>query len=389
MERYARDIVRALGAVAEHTGAKRAVIAVKTHYEEAVRALGRAAAGTGVDLRLMKSTYPSGDEQTLVYDISGRVVPTGGLPLDVGALVCNVSTLLNISAAMEGRAVTDKTLTVTGAVKRPVTVSAPIGAPIAALIAAAGGFEGGGPGDYEVIIGGPLMGFVTDDLSLPVTKTTGGIIPLPKGHRLLRYKRLDLDRQARLAKAVCCQCSICTQLCPRAALGLGVEPHKAMRVLASEKGKLLGDYNGIFSCCDCGVCTYYACNFGLSPSLVMGALKKTLISQGIKPQKRVAKPVDAGIGSKKLPLRRLMARLGLEPYDRDAPLGEPLEGVETVRIPLQMHIGAPCKPLVDQGRTVKKGTPIALPEGLGAAIHASISGVIREVNSRYIEIRAG
>jgi Na+-translocating ferredoxin:NAD+ oxidoreductase RnfC subunit len=388
MERYARDIVRAIGAVAEHTGAKQAVIAVKIRYEGAVAALSDAAAGTGVGLHLMKSTYPSGDEQTLVYDVTGRVVPTGGLPLDVGALVCNVSTLLNVSAAMEGRAVTDKTVTVTGAVKRPITLSAPIGAPIAALIDAAGGFERGDAGDYEIIIGGPLMGFVTGDLSLPVTKTTGGIIPLPKGHRLLRYKRLDLDRQAKLARAVCCQCSVCTQLCPRAALGLGVEPHKAMRVLSAEKGSLLGDYNGVFSCCDCGVCTYYACNFGLSPSLVMGALKKTLAGQGVKPQKRVAKPADPGLKNKKLPLGRLVSRLGLDPYDRDAPLGEPLEGVETVRIPLKMHIGAPCKPVVDRGRAVEKGTPIALPEGLGAPVHASIRGVVREVNSRYIEIRA-
>lgn len=205
MEKSAAGIVRAMKAVAGHTGAKKLVVATKRHYEAAVAALEKAAAGTGVELHLMKSTYPSGDEQTLVYDITGRVVPTGGLPLDVGAVVSNVATLLNIAGALDGKPVTNKVITVSGAVKNPVTVEAPIGTPIGALIEAAGGFESGNSGDYEVIIGGPLMGFVAKGLDEPVTKTTGGVLPLPKGHKLLAYKHVNIERQARLAKAVCCQ----------------------------------------------------------------------------------------------------------------------------------------------------------------------------------------
>ena len=78
---------------------------------------------------------------------------------------------------------------------------------------------------------------------------------------------------------------MCTQMCPRNAMGLHVEPHKAMRALASGNDALLGDHNGIFSCCDCGICTYYACNFGLKPSVAMQQAKGRLQRQGIKPQR--------------------------------------------------------------------------------------------------------
>ena len=74
-------------------------------------------------------------------------------------------------------------------------------------------------------------------------------------------------------------------MCPRNALGLNVQPHKAMRAAAQNNGKLLGDINGIFSCCDCGICTYFACNFGLAPSRMMQRMKTGLAAQGIKPKK--------------------------------------------------------------------------------------------------------
>ena len=78
---------------------------------------------------------------------------------------------------------------------------------------------------------------------------------------------------------------MCTQMCPRNALGLNVQPHKAMRSLASG-GDLLGEFNGIFSCCNCGLCTYYACNFGLKPSQVMQTLKSAIASKGVRPVRR-------------------------------------------------------------------------------------------------------
>jgi RnfABCDGE-type electron transport complex C subunit len=388
MEQHAEGIVRAMKAAAAHTGAAKLVIATKSHYEGAVAALKKAAEGTNIQLHLMKSTYPAGDEQTLVYDVTGRVVPTGGLPLDVKTVVSNVATLVNISAALDGKPVTDKIITVSGAVKNPVTLEVPVGTPIGALIEAAGGFESGRAEDYEIILGGPLMGVLAKSLDEPVTKTTGGILPLPKSHKLIGCKRVNITRQAKLAKAVCCQCSVCTQLCPRSALGLGVNPHKAMRSLAAEKGALLGNFNSLFSCCDCGLCTYYACNFGLSPSAVMGNFKKALMDQGIKPRKETPGAVDPGMAGKKVPLSRLLSRLALSKYDRDAPLVPFTVKVPAVTIPLKMHIGGPCRPVVEKGAALKKGTVIGRPQGLGAVIHASVNGTVSEVTADHVVIRA-
>jgi Na+-translocating ferredoxin:NAD+ oxidoreductase RnfC subunit len=233
------------------------------------------------------------------------------------------------------------------------------------------------------------MGCVAKSFDEPVTKTTGGVVPLPKNHKMLSYKHVNMERQAKLARAVCCQCSVCTQLCPRAALGLGVSPHKAMRALLSEKGMLLGSFNALFNCCDCGLCTYYACNFGLAPSTVMGNFKKALTGQGIKPKKERAGSVDPGINNKKVPISRILARLSLAPYDRDAPLVPFTVKVPEVRIPLTMHTGAPCRPAVAKGMAVTAGTVIGTPEGLGAVIHASINGTVADITSEHIVIRAG
>lgn len=387
MEKNANDIVRAMKAAADHTGAEKLVIATKSHYDDAVAALKKAAEGTNITLHLMKSTYPSGDEQTLVYDVTGRVVPIGGIPLDVKTVVSNVATFVNIAGALDGKPVTDKIVTVTGAVKNPVTVEVPIGTPIGILIEAAGGFESGNAGDYEVIIGGPLMGLPAQSLEEPVTKTTGGIIPLPRGHKLLNYKHINMERQAKLARAVCCQCSVCTQLCPRTALGLGVTPHKAMRTLSTGKAKLLGNVNSFFACCECGICTYYACNFGLSPQAVMGNFRKAFAEEGIKPEKTNPGPLDRGIETKKIPLKRLLSRLSLSKYDRDAPLLPFTAVVSQLRIPLKMHIGTPCKAAVEKGARVKKGMIIGTPQGLGALIHAPLDGMVTEITSDAVVIR--
>jgi Na+-translocating ferredoxin:NAD+ oxidoreductase RnfC subunit len=231
------------------------------------------------------------------------------------------------------------------------------------------------------------MGSPALSLDDPVTKTTGGILPLPKGHKLLSYKHVDMERQSKLAKAVCCQCSFCTQLCPRHTLGLGVAPHKAMRALSAQKGKLLGNFNSLFSCCECGICSYYACNFGLSPQLVMGNFKKAFVEEGIKPKKEIPSAVDPGIETKKIPQKRLLSRLSLSEYDRDAPLVPFTLRVPLLHIPLKMHVGSPCKAAVEKGASVKKGTVIGIPQGLGALIHAPLNGTVENVTADTIVLR--
>ncbi len=383
MEQNADLIVKTVQEIGAFLEAKRMVIATKEHYEDAVAALQKAATGTSVELHLSKSFYPAGDEQNLVYCVTGRTVPTGGIPLDVGCVVSNVSTVLNIADAMKGQPVIEKMVTVGGSVANPVTVTCAIGTPLSKLLEAAGGAIG----DCTYIVGGPLMGKMTDDLGQTVTKTTGGLLAIPKGHSLLT-KKMQTDRDATLARAVCSQCSMCTQMCPRNAMGLNVQPHKAMRALAWNNSEMLGDVNGVFSCCDCGVCTYYACNFGLKPSKAMQQCKANLQKQGVKPVKEVKYDVDGGIENKRIPTERLLHRLDIKRYDVDAPLKGFVE-TDAVKIPLRMHIGGPDEAVVSQGAHVNKGQLIAKPNGMGANIHASIDGTVSAVTDEYIEIRKG
>ena len=387
MRDSALEVVAGLETVMQITGAKRGVICTKEHYHDAVAALERALKGNGrVSLKLLKSTYPAGDEQVMVYEVTGKVVPTGGLPLDAGAVVLNVSTLINVSRAQQGIPVTEKTVTVTGEVEHPLTMTVPVGTPYQTLITRAGGpnsTEG-----YVAVIGGPCMGALERDWSKPVTKTTGGIVVLKADHPLVCTKTQNFERDVKLAKAVCCQCSLCTQMCPRNALGLKVEPHKAMRAAANNDGRLLGDVNGVFSCCNCGLCTYYACNFGLNPAAMMTRMKEGLSRAGVKLEKRVTYPVSEGYNLTKLPTYRLESRLGVSQYEANAPCLDEELPVAQVTIPLKMHIGAPSEPVVAVGSHVKKGDLLArIPEGkLGANIHASIDGTVEAIGNQSITI---
>jgi Na+-translocating ferredoxin:NAD+ oxidoreductase RnfC subunit len=383
MEKYPEKVIFGLKAAMFACGAKRGVIALKKKYTAAITAL-KSAAGANIEFLLMDSFYPAGDEQMIVHMATGKVVPTGGLPLDVGAVVQNVFTLGGIADAVnEGKPAYERFVTVNGEVKHPAVYIAPVGISVREMIAAAGGPED--LSGYGVIIGGPMMGRVTKNIDEPVTKTTGGILVLPASHPLFRMKTGSEATDLKLAKSVCCQCNFCTQLCPRNALGLNVEPHKAMRIAAFGASGL-EKMNGIFSCCDCGLCTMYACNFGLAPSRIMQRAKAELIENGIKPVKKTERNVSGNIEDTKVPVSRLIARLGIGAYDKDLKLVETPVGTNKVRLPLRMHIGAPSQPVVNSGEYVEKGQLVAaVKERVGANIHASIAGRVQVMES-YIEI---
>jgi len=385
MEHYPKKVIAGMKAAMQCAEAKRGIIAIKAKYHKAIDALEAAMQGDrSIEIMEMKSFYPAGDEQQMVYQATGRVVPTGGLPLDVGAVVQNVATLANIADAIEGKPVIDKYVTVNGQVGSPATFKVPIGTSVRTLIEAADG--PGDLSDYSIIIGGPAMGRITEDADEPVQKTTGGILVFRKDHPLIQKKTGNPQQDLRLAKSVCCQCNYCTQLCPRNALGLKVEPHKIMRALAMNAPEGMGDVNGVFSCCDCGICTLYACNFSLAPSRMMQRVKQEMMAAGVKPVKKVANEPSDNLEDIKVPVSRLLMRLGIDKYDGDLPLKEDFAPVANVTLPLKMHIGAPAKPVVTTGEHVEKGQLIAsVAEGVGANLHASIAGTVT-VTDKQIEI---
>ena len=388
MTAHAKDVLQGLSLAMQAVGARRGIVATKHHYGEAVSALNAAVTDfDGVELHLMDSYYPAGDEKSLIYEVTGRIVPTGKLPADTGVVVCNVNTLLNIARACQGKPVTHKWVTVSGAVDRPATYEVPIGTSATELLKWVGVPKDGSA--YTVLVGGPCMGILRDDADFPVTKTTGGLIVLPRQHPYVLKRRQDKQRQLSLARAVCCQCSQCTQLCPRNALGLGVQPHRAMQAVSQGNGRLLGDPNAVLACCSCGLCTNYACNFGLDPAGIMADLKAELSRQGVKPAAEENPSADSAQVLKKVPVHRLIARIGLGEYDVAAPV-EPAKLIRRVILPLRQHIGAVCRPIVGEGAYVREGDLIAVtPErAIGANLHASIAGQVTRINTDSIILEA-
>ncbi|MDD3401087.1 MAG: electron transport complex protein RnfC [Eubacteriales bacterium] len=388
MEREAKNILRGLSLAMEASGAKKGVVATKSHYFGAVAAIKENLRDyPNISLHLMRSYYPAGDEKSLIYEVTKRVVPTSKLPADVGVVVSNVNSLLNIAQAVDGRAVTKKIVTVSGEVNSPATYEVPIGTDAYLLLTWTGiplDIE-----NYILLVGGPCMGRLTENLHFPITKTTGGLILLPKTHQYVLKRQMPLEKQIVLARACCCQCSQCTQMCPRNALGLNVQPHKAMRAIAQANGKLVGDPNAVLACCSCGICTNYACNFGLNPANIMAQLKIEFAKQGLRPQPEQSIVPDPAQEMKKVPVSRMIARMGLKKYDVPAPQKD-APAVSRVIIPLRQHIGAPSEPIVQEGSVVAAGDLIAMiPEkALGANIHASISGRVVKITSDSIELEA-
>jgi hypothetical protein len=119
----------------------------------------------------------------------------------------------------------------------------------------------------------------------------------------------------------------------------------------------------------------------------MRSFKKALTKEGVKPKKEKAGPADPGLETKKIPQKRLLGRLALARYDRDAPLVPFTVKVNEYRVPLKMHIGSPCKAVVEKGANVTKGTVIGTPQGLGALIHAPVSGTVLEVTADTVVLR--
>ena len=139
MERLSVQVVTGMQAAMEAVGAKEGILGIKGKKKHAVEAMQAACANTSVRVHLLEDYYPAGDEYDLVYETTGRLIPPGGIPIQVGVVVCNVETFSNIAAAAQGTPVTHKTITVAGAVRHPVTLKVPVGTSFRAAIQTAGG----------------------------------------------------------------------------------------------------------------------------------------------------------------------------------------------------------------------------------------------------------
>ena len=388
MQVYANEILTALDTVRETVGAQRAIVAIKPSYKKAVDAV-KALLGNfkNIEIGLLPEVYPAGDEVVTIYETTGRVVPPGKIPIEVGVTVFNVETILNAYYAItKGAGVTHKYITVTGAVKNPITLRVPLGITVKEVIDL-----GGGPTikEYALINGGPMTGNIAAESDV-ITKTSNAILVLPPDQYVIKKRTSNPSISLKRAMSACCQCRMCTDLCPRNLLGHPIEPHRFMRNISSGTTNDVKPYLGTFFCCSCGLCEMYSCFQELNPRTLIGIVKGSLRKGGISLPEVTEAPVKKERNGRYILKSRLTARLGLSEYNRSAPLDETEYKPKSVKILLSQHIGKPAEAVVKMGDTVKAGDMIAAADenALGVAIHSSINGMVTEVTDKYIVVAA-
>jgi len=393
MTRHAPQVVEGLRLVMQATGARRGIIALKREYEEAIEALGAVAREfSDIELHLMKSYYPAGDEFLLVYDATGRQVPEGGIPLEVSVVVQNVGTLYNVAQAQKDVPVTHRWLTVSGEVKEPKVLCVPIGTSFEQVISWAGGYASPLE-ELALVAGGPMMGQVVSPTDV-VTKMTSGLLALPQQGPVVSWMTRPLALAVRRGRSTCDQCRDCTDLCPRCLLGHDLQPHEIMRSINYGLDWPTSIITAAALCCECRLCEAYACPLGLSPMLYYREVKRQLAEMGWKNEVHRRKEYAAHVMReyRHVPVRRLVDRLGLTKYVNMAvPSDEGEYAPGEVRIPLKQHIGAPSQPVVKVGDKIRVGELIAaIPEeALGANLHASLAGVVRQITEGHVVIERG
>lgn len=392
LQNYFDRVYEGMKTAAALTGAGRVVLALKAKYRDAIEVIEdfRAKKASGFDFEIFKlgNFYPAGDEQVLVYEVTKRIVPEGGIPLMVGAIVTNVETLLNVSNSLNGVSVISKFVTINGEVANPMTIEVPVGTPVRLLLDYCGGIKGS---DYRVLDGGPMMGKLIDENTYAVKKTTKSILVLPADSIVIEHKTRSVAAAVKRAQAICLSCRMCTDLCPRYLLGHELFPDEMMKKLY--RGKIdesnIGAFDFAYLCCDCGLCELYSCVVDLSARSLFNYIKAELGKKGIKnPHSRKELSTNEFREYRNVPIDRLEKRLEIDKYHGITPLSEFKMVVPQVRLYLSQHIGAPSVPVVKPGDVVSAGQVAAdIPEGkLGAKLHSSISGTVSEVTESYITV---
>lgn len=230
---YADDVIYGLKAAMKAVDCQRGVIVIEDNKPDAIALLEQKVAGEqGIEICVAKTKYPQGGEKMLIQRVLGRMVPSGKLPADVGAVVCNISTVKAISDAIQkGMPLIERVLTVTGPyIPNPGNFVVKIGTNAAELIAACGGISAG---DVTIKAGGPMMGFVQKDLNFPIMKGSNGIIAVDTDHSL---------------EQPCIKCGRCMDVCP-----MQLEPLHFAKFADTENWEGFKLHN-VMDCMECRCC---------------------------------------------------------------------------------------------------------------------------------------
>ena len=213
------------------------VFGVEKNKPEAIAALRKALAGVGrASVKVLPSVYPQGGEKVLVYHCIGRIIGEGKLPLDVGAIVLNCTTLATLMSFLKtGMPLVEKTVTVDGsAVASPKNVVCPIGTPLGEVFEFCGGFS---REPRKILYGGPMMGISIPDLSYPVLKNTNACLALAEDAVLPEPTE-------------CIRCGKCADTCP-----LRLTPYALASAVKRKDAAALAELS-VGLCMECGCCSY-------------------------------------------------------------------------------------------------------------------------------------
>lgn len=235
-------VMSGIYAVKNMLGIHRVLICIEDNKPKAIEVLKEIASSSAdekdeVRVLSLHATYPQGAEKVLIKAATGREVPPGKLPADVGCIVMNVTSVAVLSRFLKtGMPLTEKRLTVDGgAIAAPKNVIVPIGTAVSEVIDFCGGFREE-PG--KVLFGGPMMGIALNDLHVPVVKNNNGIIALTRE-----------EAESRKATA-CIRCGRCMAACP-----MLLSPLMLERAVARGDREALTRYD-VMSCMECGCCAF-------------------------------------------------------------------------------------------------------------------------------------
>ncbi|MDO5733937.1 MAG: electron transport complex subunit RsxC [Eubacteriales bacterium] len=241
MREYTEEIIEGVRQVLKWTQIPQAIIGVEGNTPRANAKIKKIIADLGlsgsIKLMAQKARYPLGAEKMLIYRLTGRIVPEGGLPHDVGCLVLNVGTCRSIQQFLStGMPLVSKIVTLDGgAVRRPGNYEVPIGAPIDDFVDLTGGFQ---KNPAKVIMGGPMMGIAVSSLSDPILKNNNAILVF------------SAEEAAIPPESACMLCGRCTRSCP-----MGLVPTALDQAARKEQAERLGHFY-VMDCIECGCCTY-------------------------------------------------------------------------------------------------------------------------------------
>ncbi len=242
MLEYPGKIVQGAKIILKILGIKQCILGIELNKPDAINVMNKAVQESfgdedlNVRVQGMEVKYPQGSEKQLIYSLTNRAVPGGGLPFDVGVIVQNISTTLAVfEAAIMSKPLYEKVVTFSGrAINRQANLKVKVGTLLSDVV----NYLGGTRDLLKIVSGGPMMGFAISDLEVPIVKATSGVL-------FLNSKETDVGEYG-----PCIHCGWCMEACP-----MGLSPKEVGIYVEAGKGHLTEKY-GVFECFECGCCGY-------------------------------------------------------------------------------------------------------------------------------------